>query len=269
MGETVIREYVKEDIPALKKLWIDVFGDTEGFCDRFFEALPDMGSGVVAEINGETVGAAYTLNGQELVENGKRSVIGYIYGVGVYEKYRGRGIGGALVKAVYELSKKREAVTVTTLPAEGSLYEWYERIIGLKCTLHRERFELECQPVEMTMPLSSSEYMMWREKLLSDRTHIHLSNYALEFEKQLLNEYGGGYYMTESGICAAYLDGDTALVREALCPSREDCLKAAASVGAAMGAKKCVLFLPSETGESYIASDKPLPPDCVWNLTFD
>lgn len=269
MAEAVIREYCPDDVPELIGLWITVFGDTESFCRNFFEALPDMGSGVVAELDGRIVGAAYTLNGQELIYGTEKTVVGYIYGVAVFEEYRHRGIGERLVKAVYELSERREAKIVTTLPAEKSLYAWYERLVGLKCSLRCEKLCLKACASEAVMPLSSTEYMIYRENMLRDVPHIHPSNYALEFERQLLCEYGGGFYLSESGLCAAYSENGRAIIREVISASSDASLKAARAVGAYLGADECEVRLPSLNGTEYVASDMPLPPDCVWNLTFD
>lgn len=269
MAEALIREYSLRDVPELIKLWTTVFDDTNSFCEKFFGALPDMGSGVVAEIDGKIAGAAYTLTGQELVDGEKRAVVGYIYGVAVYEQYRHRGIGESLVNAVYELSKKRGAAIVATLPAEKSLYGWYEKFAGLKHTLKCEKLVVKSASSETVMPVTSTEYMMMRENMLRGKTHIHLSDYSLEFERKLLNEYGGDLFMAESGLCAAYIDCGRALVREVIAPNRETALRITESVGAFLGTGECEVRLPCAEGTEYVLSDRPLPDNCVWNLTFD
>lgn len=269
MNDAAIREYRTADVPGLIRLWTAVFDDTESAAESFFTALPDIGAGTAAFVDGEIAGAAYLIDGQELADGGKRLRIGYIYGVGVYEKYRRRGIGERLVKAVYELSKRRGADIVTCLPAEKSLYAWYKRTVGLEYILRCEKVSLKAKPAERVMRVSSAEYMIWRENMLKHRTHIRLSSFALEFEKQLLEEYGGGLYMAESGICAAYVENGKTLVREVIAHDREGALRAAQSVCALLGTDECALRLPAHEGEEYIVSDKPLPDGCVWNLTFD
>lgn len=269
MPEPMIREYVTADVPELIRLWTGAFDDTGSFCEKFFLFLPDIGSGVVAVTDGKIVGAAYSLNGQELVDGEKRAVVGYIYGVAVYEQYRHKGIGESLVKAVFELSKKRGAVTVTTLPAEKSLYGWYEKIAGFKYTLKCEKLVVKSGASEAVMPVTSTEYMMMRESMLRGKVHIHPSSYALEFEKKLLNEYGGDLFMTESGLCAAYPDNGRAMVREVIAPDREAALRVAESVGAFLKVNECEVRLPASDGVEYVLSDKLLPADCIWNLTFD
>ena len=70
MADYTLREYRASDIPALSFLWRDVFGDPLPFTAEFYALLPDMGSAVVAEMDGKIVGAAHVLTGFELV--GKR-----------------------------------------------------------------------------------------------------------------------------------------------------------------------------------------------------
>ena len=38
-----INEYRQDDIPSLKRLWMETFGDAPELVDRFFELLPSTG----------------------------------------------------------------------------------------------------------------------------------------------------------------------------------------------------------------------------------
>lgn len=270
MTEYAIREYASGDVPALTALWRRTFGDGERLLADFFRLLPDMGTGVVAEGGGELAGAAYALTGMELVSGApKAPVCGYIYAVAVDERLRGRGLGGALTRAAAEKARERGAEIICTLPAERPLYGWYESLLGLRCALRRRVERIESAALEPGMELSSTEYMLWRENMLAGRRHLRLSQPSLEFERCLCRENGGGFYAAGSGIAAAYRDGDTGLIRELLCADGGRA-RVAASVGALLGVRDVVLYSPSAEGEEYIAADPALvPPDCVWNLSFD
>ena len=269
MSDTLIREYAAEDVPELIKLWTAVFDDTASMAEKFFDALPDIGGGVVALIGEETVGAAYTINGQELICGNKHTPIGYIYGVGVVEKYRHRGIGEKLVGAVCELSRKHGAEVLSCLPAEEGLYAWYEEIADFEYTMKCEKLTVKAATSAPVTRLSAAEYMTRREKKLEGKTYIRLSEHAMDFERQLLEEYGGGFFASEDGLCAAYNDNGKALAREVIARGRDAAIRAAESVGAALGTSECELRLPTTSGGLYVASDKPLPDGCIWNLTFD
>ena len=78
-----INEYRQEDIPSLKRLWMETFGDAPELVDRFFELLPSMGTGLVAEADGELLGAAYLLDAELWSPEKPPVKLGYIYAVAV------------------------------------------------------------------------------------------------------------------------------------------------------------------------------------------
>ena len=271
MAEYTIREYRAGDIPALSFLWQDVFGDPLPFTAEFYAMLPDMGSAVVAELDGKLIGAAHVLTGFELVTRRKKApVVGYIYAVMVSAQRRSLGIGKALTLEAAALARRREAAVICTLPADAPLYGWYHRLLGIECVLHRRRFEIGCAPREQVMERSADEYMHRRETLLQGKNYLRPSQPTLEFQRRFCKFFGGGLYACRSGICTAELDGDTCLIKELIVRDNEDCAQIAASVGHLLGAKTCVYYLPARDGDSYIAAQPgSVPADCVWNLSFD
>lgn len=91
-----IREYTREDTSAMRSLWSDAFGDPSELIDFFFELLPSMGTGFVAELDGEIFGAAYVLDAFCICPGGETKKLAYIYAVSVDESAQGRGIGASL-----------------------------------------------------------------------------------------------------------------------------------------------------------------------------
>lgn len=271
MTDVTVREYTLSDVPALTALWAKTFGDSKKLIAEFFRLLPDMGTAMAAVKDGKIVGGAYVLVGMELRGlPGKAPVCGYIYAVAVEEEYRHAGIGRALVKRAAEKAREREAAFVCTLPAEESLYPWYEDILGVKKALCCETRTVLSAPLEPCMKLTSSEYMLWRETMLRGRVRLHLSNTSLEFMRLLCEDTGGGLYACGSGICTAYPDGDTCVIRELISMDPDECDRIAASVAAELGTKRCEYRLPAAEGTPYIAAEPGfVPADCVWNLSFD
>ena len=278
MSDFSIREYTPSDIERLGEIWGRNFGDGPRFIADFFRMLPKMGSGVVAEQQGRIAGAAYVLCGQKLIldhseaftDDASAPVCAYIYGVSVDEEYRHLGMGAALTKAAAEKGRELGADIICILPAEDSLYKWYEDIIGTKCVLHRRKELVESSGLEQCTPLSAQEYMMWRENLLKDTPHTHFSAPSLEFERMLCADSGGGFYASGCGIAAAYKVSGQGHIIELICT--DDCERriVAASVGAALGVKEVLLYSPALDGEPYIAADSDIiPPDCVWSFSYD
>lgn len=270
MSDAVIRAYRGGDIPEMSELWQTVFGDSEGFVDSFLRLLPGMGTAAVAEVNGKIAGAAYAVTGMELVSaDGKAQPCGYIYAVAVAPEFRGSGTGRALTERSAELARECGAEVICTLPAEESLYAWYKTILGTECALHRQRFEVKAAAVIPTQNLSAAEYGRRREALLRDHCRLRPAHTTLEFQRRFCEELGGGLYAC-GGICAAYLEDGAAVIKELIAPKGTDAAAIAASIGAALGTERAVYYLPAPDGEPYLAAiPGSIPPDCVWNITFD
>ncbi len=267
----VYREYRAEDIPALSALWKECFGDSDGFIRKFFAALPSIGGGAVAEIGGELAGAAYAITAQELITpcGGARRV-GYIYGVGVHERFRGLGAGIGVTQAAASLARSMGAEIIATLPADEGLYNFYEGTLNARRRLCRERICIRPHGGAQILRLDAAEYLRRREVMLAGRTHLRLDGAAMAFEEAMLAEYSGGLFAAGGGIAAAYLDGGHALIPELLLPAgQSDIHEYAGAVCAALGAAAGQLLLPAIHGESYIAADCDIPADCIWNLSFD
>ncbi len=272
MAEPVIRELSGAEIPALTALWARVFGDSEELIGAFFRLLPEMGLGVTALLDGQAVGMAYALTGLELVQPGQKPrPCGYLYAVAVEESARHLGLGRTLSRAALALAEERGTEVLCTLPAEPSLYSWYREILGLDCALRRKETSLKSAGALPWTPLDTAEYARRRENLLRERTHLRLSLPALEFERLLCESCGGGLYAWGGSLAAAYREGEQGLIRELLCPAGQEAGLAAA-LGAALGTREVLLCAPCgpAEGEPYLAAlPGQLPPDCVWDLSFD
>ena len=116
-----IREYTREDTSAMRSLWSDAFDDPSELIDFFFELLPSMGTGFVAELDGEIFGAAYVLDAFLHLPGGETKKLAYIYAVSVDESAQGRGIGAELTRACMRNAWDYSADICCTLPAEDAL----------------------------------------------------------------------------------------------------------------------------------------------------
>ena len=265
-----LREYSGGDIPALCALWESVFGDKPELIQEFFRLLPDMGFCAVAELDGKIAGMASVLTALELVTPcADAARCGYVYAVATAPSFRGRGIGAALTEKVCALAKAAGASVLCTLPAEDSLYPWYEKIMGVRCALYRQSFETSPAESLPVRRLKASEYLKLREELLADKSHLRAAAPVVEFAEQFYSVYGGGLFLCGESLCAAYGDAKCLYIKELISPDGRN-EPAAAALGAFLGADRIVYSLPSESGDKYISAlPDALPSDCVWNLSFD
>ena len=266
-----IREYRPGDRAALTALWRQVFGDPEEVVAAFFDALPRMGIGAVAEAEGRPVGAAYVLDALAVVDAaGRERRCGYLYAVAVDPEHRHQGLGAKLSQEAASLSLSRGTTFICTLPAEPSLYAWYEEILGLGCALHRKRYTVIARPVWPAERLCPGDYLARREALLAGVPHLRPAPAVMDFAGQFYALFGGGLYACGGGLCAVYVDDGRALIRELIAPAGVAAADVAAALCAALGCQTGQYILPDNEGEPYLAAPAGvLPPDCVWNLSFD
>lgn len=271
MTENNIREYRPEDRAALTALWRQVFGDPEAVVAAFFDALPRMGIGAVAEAEGRPVGAAYVLDAMDVVDAaGRERRCGYLYAVAVAPEHRHQGLGAALSQKAASLSQAGGAELICTLPAERSLYDWYEETLGLGCALHRKQYAVTARPCQTAERLCPGDYLARREALLAGVPHLRPAPAVMDFAGQFYALFGGGLYACGGGLCATYVDDGRALIRELIAPAGVAAADVAAALCAALGCQAGQYMLPDSQGEPYLSAPAGvLPPDCVWNLSFD
>lgn len=271
MTEYLLREYRPEDRAALTALWRQVFGDPEDVIAAFFDALPALGIGAVAEAEGRPVGAAYVLDALALVDaQGLERRCGYLYAVAVDPGHRHQGLGASLSREAAALSLARGAEFICTLPAEASLYAWYEEILGLGCALHRKRFSVTARPAWPVERLCQEDYLARREALLAGVPHLRPAPAVMDFAGQFYSLFGGGLYACGGGLCATYVEDGHALIRELIAPAGVAAADVAAALCAALGCRGGQCFLPAAVGEPYLSAPAGvIPPDCIWNLSFD
>ena len=111
----------ERDMPSVKALWQEIFGDDSEFIDRFYRAFPIEESGVVAKIGEKTVGMVNSLNCKLTCKNelfyGK-----YIYALAVSNEYRGKGIA----KALLEICEEGDFVLL--VPETKGLFDMYAHL---------------------------------------------------------------------------------------------------------------------------------------------
>lgn len=268
MTEASIREYREADVPAMAKLWQEVFGDPAELTDFFFALLPRLGTAVVAAEGEKLLGVTCVLDDLALAEKDGVKKAAYLYAVMTHPEARGRGFGAALCQAARTLALRRGCGVVCTSPASESLYGWYGRILDFAPALHCKRLCVPATASETPRALSAEEYRLLREDMLAGRPHLRLGKAAAEYEAFLCALDGGGLYAVSSGICAACREEGRCILHEVIAPE-SDAAAIAAAAAAHLGAPEAEVALPCPEGKAYLAAPAgSFPPDCVWNLIF-
>lgn len=207
-------------IPGLRKLWQQAFGDTDAFLDLFFGTAFSRGRSLCAA-EGEAVAAAmYWLDGQC---RGRR--IAYLYAVATDEAFRGRGLCRALTEQAHRILRQRGYSGAILVPAEPGLFIMYGKLGYRTCAAVTEWEVPAGKPIPLS-PLTGAEYAAARREMLPAGAVIQ------EGETLDLLAGMGAFYSGDGVLLTAVRDGDRLWVPELL----GDASKAPGIV-AALGAK--------------------------------
>ena len=105
------------DIPQLKVLWQDIFGDDTKDIDEFFKTLFVHKNTLIWKSNDKVVSMLYMLPYEHNI---------YLYALATLPDYRGRGIMKKLINEACEIAKKHGAKAVFLIPATG-MEAYYEQ----------------------------------------------------------------------------------------------------------------------------------------------
>ena len=146
---------------ALRALFTEAFGD-EDFTDLFFQRGYSR-ERCLAAFDGALLGALHwfdcTLDGEKAA---------YVYGIAAFKAQRGRGIGSELIRtALAELDRAGYA-QVLLVPAEESLFGYYERF-GFRAVSTIREIQVTAGEILPIRRLMVSEYAAARRELLPER----------------------------------------------------------------------------------------------------
>lgn len=117
----VFRAAKKQDIPMLRALWQECFGDSDAFCDWFFAERFDPSLSTVAEENGAILSAVhgwpYTLR----IRNKAIPAI-MMCGVSTYPAARGRGLMRGCISLFSDSARDKGFLALLQKPVDFAIY---------------------------------------------------------------------------------------------------------------------------------------------------
>lgn len=130
-GKTAFRCPGPSDIPALKALWAEVFGDEAEYIDLFFDRMfrpEDYAVLCGTEEDGtEIILTMAALLPVDLVCDGRRFPISYLYGMATRPTEQGNGFGLKLLKHAAEYCKSIGKSGIALQPADRGLLNFYKK----------------------------------------------------------------------------------------------------------------------------------------------
>lgn len=119
----IINHPETKNIPGLTALWMQAFGDTEAFIEKFFSSGYSSHRCMVALEETTVVAALYWF---DCIWEEKK--IAYLYAIATDENHRGKGICNALMKHTHKHLQEQGYAGALLMPAEESLESFYGKM---------------------------------------------------------------------------------------------------------------------------------------------
>lgn len=272
MPDMRIRRAAPADLPELTRLWQAAFGDPPELIERFYRRFPPTKAAWVVEAGGCVVTAAHLLEGRLHTADGGVLPCAYVYAVSTDPAHQGNGYASALMRR-FAMDADASGCVLYTLPAEASLYKWYQTVMGTTQTARGERICIARQQADSALPsvtrIRAQEYAALRAQLLHGQAYTEPTAALLDFQADLCAVSGGALVRVGSGCAVVERDGDTLIIKELL---GADTASAAQALLAAFDAQTAQVCLQRQDGAQPLAAYRPFcrdTADIIWGLYLD
>ena len=194
-----------QDIPALRQLWQEAFGDDDAFLDRFFATGYSENRCRVVMRSGNAAAALYWFDCQW---NGKK--LAYLYAVATAKAFQGQGLCRFLMEDTHQQLAKQGYAGTILVPGSDGLRRMYEKLGYTTATTLREftrKAGAEAFPVT---EISRAEYARLRAVLLPE------GGIAQEGAGLAFLETYASFYAGKACLLCAVKDGQKVFVPEFL-----------------------------------------------------
>lgn len=216
-----------EQIPALRQLWQEAFGDTDAFLDGFFATAFSPRRCLCVTRGQRVVSAVYWLDVS--LADGKGA---YIYALATAEDHRGQGLAHALMAAAHSLLKEQGYAAAILVPGEASLVRLYSAM-GYRFFGGIHTFSaIAKSPAVALKRISGTEFTALRAQYLPAGAVIQAAENAA-FLETYATLYAGADF-----LLAAWQENDTLSGLELL-GNREKAPRILQALGAKQGSFRC------------------------------
>jgi predicted N-acetyltransferase YhbS len=225
----IIKPPTREEIPQLRQLWKQAFGDTDAFLDIFFSAAfsPERCRCVVTD--GEVAAALYWFS----CEAGGQP-LAYLYAVATAKQFRGKGFCRRLMADTHNHLEKLGYAGAILVPGDPGLREMYHAM-GYRDMTANKKISCKAGKAKFLEEIGAEQYAVLRRKLLPANSVVQEGE-NLRFLEGFAQFYRGGDCL----LCAVK-DGSKLTVPELLGNAA-----AAPGIVAALGCEDGTYTVPGE-----------------------
>lgn len=225
-----IKYPAQSQIPALRDLWQQAFGDTEYYLDRFFETGFSFDRCRCVETDGKIAAALYWFDCSCREEK-----LAYLYAVATDTAFRGQGLCHRLMADTHALLKENGYAGAVLVPGSESLFRFYETMGYRTFGGIREFTAAAKEPAISLRRVDAAEYAALRRALLPQGGVVQ-EGATLAFLQTQAEFYTGG-----SILLAAVREDNHAFVPELLGDAPAE------NILVALGAKTGTFRTPGDT----------------------
>lgn len=250
----------EEDVPALRELWKEAFGDGDRFLDQFFGGPFAPERSRVAVVEEAVAGALYWFPASC---GGRR--LAYLYGVATAPRLRGRGLCSGLMADTRAHLTAQGLDGILLVPGSTALFRFYARMGYTPCCPQGRMKVQAAGPALPLKPVSPRRYGELRRSLLPSGG-VRQEGVNLEFQAKLSRLYAGKDLL----LAAVYQADGTLLACELLC---RDPITAAPRILKTLKTREGIFRVPYAKGRPF-AMFLPLSPwqgsaPTYFGLAFD
>lgn len=175
----------QEQIPQLRKLWQEAFGDGEDFLDLFFYNVFSPDRCRCLSVDGQVAAALYWLDCRVYGRP-----VAYLYAVATRKAFQNRGLCAALMADTHTHLKRMGYAGAILVPGEPALFRMYDKMGYRICCGIGEQ---TCRAGREPMPLRSldaAEYARLRRERLPEGGAVQEGE-NLTFLENLVKFYAG------------------------------------------------------------------------------
>ena len=174
----------KSQIPSLRSLFKEVFGDSDTVVNSFFTTAFSESRCMCATLKNQVVASLYWF---DCAVNGQK--IAYIYAVATKKEQRNKGICGALMEKTHNVLKENGYFGAILVPSNAELFTFYEKF-GYKTSCFNETFYVSAASEGIDVEqISAEEFALLRKEFLPPNSVIQekenidfLKEFALFFK---------------------------------------------------------------------------------------
>ena len=194
----------KTDIPNLRQLWKQAFGDSDGFLDGFFEKGFAFHRCRCIRHEGSIAAALYWFDC-----TWKSKKVAYIYAVATDNTFRGKGLCRTLMEDTHKHLQNLGYAGAALVPGNQALLSMYKKF-GYRSFCPIKKATIPQKEVMGAIPITPAEYGLLRQDMLGANAVLH-GDTALDFFATY-----GKFYKVRNTIFCGYQEGEAFHSQEVL-----------------------------------------------------